>query len=124
MRPSNGDFETIFRKHRNILAMDKVLSKVLQDKPPFLYKRTTSFGDQVVKKVLDPPNKTKMFWDRAGFHACRKCKECLQVSTHLRGLRSFVSTANGKEFQIKEFISCLSTHVVYALECPCRQREH
>lgn len=60
-----------------------------------------------------------MFWDRAGFFACRKCKACQQVTTHIRGVTSFASTANGNEFQIKEFISCKSTHVVYALECPC-----
>lgn len=99
--------------------MDRVLSRHLPVNPPFIYRKASSFGDQVVKKVLDPPKRMKMFWDRAGFYACRKCKSCRQVTTHLRGLTSFTSTANGKEFQIKEFISCTSTHVVYALECPC-----
>lgn len=60
-----------------------------------------------------------MFWDQTGFHACRRCKACQQVTTHLRGLTSFTLTANGKEFSIKECITCASTHVVYALECPC-----
>ena len=60
-----------------------------------------------------------MFWDRAGFTACRRCKSCRQVSTHLRGLTRFTSTANGKEIEIKECIACKTTHVVYALECPC-----
>lgn len=41
-----------------------------------------------------------------------------KTSSHIRGLTR--STANGREFEIKEFISCMSIHIVYALECPCR----
>lgn len=41
-----------------------------------------------------------------------------QVNTHVRGLTSFRSTGNGREFDIREFISGNSTHVVYALQCP------
>lgn len=100
------EIETIFNKHWNILCMDKTLSKVLPPRPPFIYRKTRSFGDQVVKKVLDPPSKIKMFWDRTGFFACSNCKASQQVSTHLRGLTNFTSTANVKEFQIQEFITC------------------
>lgn len=55
------EIESIFKKHWNILSMDKVLSKILPENPPFIYRRTTLFGDQVVKKVLDPQTKQKCF---------------------------------------------------------------
>lgn len=113
------DIKSIFRTQWDILRMDRILSKALPETPPFIYRRTASFSDKVVKKVLDPPSRPQMFWDRAAFYACRKYKVCQQVDTHIRGLSSFRSTANSAEFQIKEFISCVSTHVVYALECPC-----
>lgn len=113
------DVEAIFRKHWNILKLDKVLNEQLPSVPPFIYRKAPSFGDQIVKKVLDPPKKLQMFWDRPGFTACRRCKACRQVTVHLRDLKHFTSTANGTTFEIKECITCASTHVIYALECPC-----
>lgn len=85
----------------------------------FIYRKTPSFGDRVLKKVLDQPQKPRMFWDRNGFYACRRCKACQPTNTHIRGLSSFTSTVNGREFDINEFISCNSTQVVYVLQCPC-----
>lgn len=76
-------------------------------------------GDRVVKKVLDPPTRPSSFWDRDGFFACQKCKECREVAVPLRGLDTFTLAMNNKEFVIKEFITCNITHVVYILECPC-----
>lgn len=37
----------------------------------------------------------------------------------MRGLDIFISTSNNKNFAIREFITCNTTHVVYVLECPC-----
>lgn len=113
----NWEIEVIIKKHWNILCMDKVLSKVLPENPPFIYRKTSSFGIKWSRKYSILQAKPKCFGIEQVFYACRKCKACQQVATHLRGLTSFVSTANGKGFQIKEFISCSSTHVVYALEC-------
>lgn len=64
------------------------------------------------------PPSDPMFWDRALFFACRKCRACQQVNTHIPGLNTFISTTNGREFEIKDFITCSSTYIVYALECP------
>lgn len=45
--------------------------------------------------------------------------ELREVNRPIRGLGSFTSTSNNKEFSIKEFITCNITHVAYALEGPC-----
>lgn len=37
----------------------------------------------------------------------------------MRAVTKFTSTSNNKEFTISEFITCNTTHVVYALQCPC-----
>lgn len=112
------NLEKLRRYSKNFLNLDKVPNKVLPKEPMFIYRKTPSFGDSVVKKVLDQPQRPKMFWDRKGFYACRRCKAC-QQTTHSRGLSTFTSAANGREFDIKDFISSSSRHVVYALQWPC-----
>lgn len=95
------DVKIIFRKYWPILSMDKVLRKSVLKDPVFFvffYRKGPSFGDKVVKKIIDPPNRSLMFWDKAGFYSCRKCLACYQVSTHVRGLTEFQSTSNGKSF--------------------------
>lgn len=99
--------------------MDKILMKAIPENPVFIYRKGQSFGDKVVKKILNPPIKPTMCWARPGFYVCRRCFSCQQVNTRLRGLTEFQSTANSKVFRIKDFISWNSTYVVYVLQCPC-----
>lgn len=112
------DVEAIFKRHWHVLGIDKTPNQVLPNNPSFIYRKAPSCGDKVVKEVLDPPTRPQMPWDRAGFFACRKCKACRQMRNPIRGLVKFRSTANNKEFEVTEFISCNTTHVIYALECP------
>lgn len=107
------------RKHWHILCMDRVLQQALPEKPLFIYRKASSYGDKIVKKVLDPPKRPGTFWDLAGFFSCRKCKACSKVSCHIRGLTECTSKANNKTFKITEFITCATTHIVYVLQCPC-----
>lgn len=97
-----------------------MLKAVLPLNPKFIYWKAPNFGDKLVKKILDPPTRPHAFCDRDGFFVCWKCRACREVNRPIRGLGSFISTSNNKEFSIKEFITCNTTHVVYALECPCR----
>lgn len=41
------------------------------------------------------------------------------VGFKTRVLDKFSSTVNNRSFDIKQCITCNSTHVVYALKCPC-----
>lgn len=55
----------------------------------------------------------------AGLFSCRRCKACSQVNCPIRGLTEYTSSSNNKTFEISEFITCGTTHVVYVLQCPC-----
>lgn len=107
-----------FNQHWHILLLDKKLSTILPPRPQFIYKKAPSYEDLVVKKVLDPPTKPQSFWDRNGFFACRRCKACREVSRPIRGLDNFTAS-NNQQFDIKQFITCNTTFVVYVLRCPC-----
>lgn len=105
----------MFSTHWHILLMDKVLKLVLLPNPKFIYRKAPNFGDKIVKKVLDPLTRPHSFWDRDGFFACRKCRACREVNRPIRGLGSFTSTSNNKEFSIKELITILhyNTKILY-----------
>lgn len=113
------EVEEIFVTHWHILLMDKVLKPALPLKPGFIYRRAPSYADKIVNKIIDPPCRHPSFLDKDGFYACRKCRACKEVRTPIRALEKFVSTSNNKEFRIKEFITCNTAYVVYALQCPC-----
>lgn len=99
--------------------MDKKLNTALPLTPQFIYRKAPSFGDRAIKKVIDPPTRPQSFWDRNDFFACRRCKACGEVTRSIRGLDNFISTSNNRSFDIKQFITCNSTYVVYALKYPC-----
>lgn len=40
------EIESIFKKHWNILTMDKIFKSALPDTPPFIYRKTASFGEK------------------------------------------------------------------------------
>lgn len=106
----------IFKQHWHLLCIKKALNQVLPRNPSFICRKALNFGDKVVKKVLDPPVRPEMFWDRAGFFACRRCQTCVKVNQPIHGLSEFISTANNMSFKMKEFITCNTTHVVYVLQ--------
>lgn len=44
-----------------ILRMDRVLKLVLPERSSFIYRKAPNFGNNVVRKITDPPLKTS-FW--------------------------------------------------------------
>lgn len=85
------EIEKIFKQHWHILRMDKTLNQSLPISPSFIYRKAPNFGDMVVKKVLDPPIRPVMFWDQAGFYACRRCQK---IKHPIRGMTEFTSTSH------------------------------
>lgn len=112
------DVEMIFKRHWHILCRDRHLGDVLPSRPKFIYRRAPSFGQRVVKKILNRPNDQTIKIDLQGFYACRKCICCKTVKVINRGVTQ-ITNADNETFRIREFITCNSSYVVYLLWCPC-----
>lgn len=112
------EVENIYRRHWHILGRDRHLGEILNNQPRFIYRRAPNSGDLVVKKLLDPPDQQALKINLKGFFACRKCKCCKTVNISNRGTTR-VTNREGESFDIKEFITCNSSHVVYLMWCPC-----
>lgn len=61
------EIENIFSKYWHILCRDRHLCDTLPNKPKFIYRRALNFGDRVVTKILDPPDKQALRIDLKGF---------------------------------------------------------
>lgn len=57
-------------------------------------------------------------WIAQEVHRNYKCARCTHCS-HTHNTKVFSHPQTGEKYKIKEFINCMSTHVVYMLKCPC-----
>lgn len=80
------EVEQIFLSHWHILLLNRTLKDFIPSRPKFIYRKALNYGDRIVKKVIDPPNKPPSFWDKDGFFACRKCRACREVSRPMRAV--------------------------------------
>lgn len=108
------------RKYCPILKSDRTLKKLLPRRPNFIYRREPTLRNKFVHDALDPPRTISLFPNIKGFYRCQKCLPCRKSKKQPRKKESFRSTTTGREYKIKELITCTSTHVTYVIECPCR----
>lgn len=108
--------QRIIRKHWQILKCDPSLHHLSSLPPRFCFKRGRNIKDMVVSSTyMETPKKT---WLAKGIHGNYRCGKCAHCS-HTFDTKTFGHPHSGKKYPIKEFINCLSTHVVYMLKCPC-----
>lgn len=60
-----------------------------------------------------------MFWDINEFHGCGRCYSCARVPKNVRKLKSLSNHQNSYSYDIRDFISCDTIGVIYAIKCPC-----
>lgn len=114
--------ESIVKKHWPILQSDQVLKTVLPKKPIFIYRKAATLRNKLVHNALDPPKQIKIGNNLKGFYKCGKCLPCRETKKTNKKIMKFKSTSNGKEYTIRDLITCNNTHVTYVLECPCRKQ--
>ncbi|OCT55832.1 hypothetical protein XELAEV_18003247mg [Xenopus laevis] len=119
---SKNKFEKILKKHWHILRNDKDLSNYLTKNPRILYKKP-----QTIKQILVPScipvekkqTRTFLTQDTVGFYPCGNCKACKTCQTTNKKCKSYTSKVTNMTYNIKSFITCSSTNIIYLLECPC-----
>lgn len=110
----------IICKYWSVLKQDIHLKDVLPDKPKIVFKRAPNLRFRLVHNVVDsPPPKPKMFLDLEGFYSCGRCYSCIRIPDNTRRVKEFSNPRNDLSYKIRDFISCDTVGVVYALKCPC-----
>ncbi|KAL2080587.1 hypothetical protein ACEWY4_024380 [Coilia grayii] len=106
----------IIKKHWKVLHCDSSLHHLTSSPPRFCFKRGKNIRDMVVSSTYMEPRKTT--WLTRGLHGNYRCGKCAYCA-HTLDTKTFTHPHSGKKYNIKQFINCQSTHVVYMLKCPC-----
>lgn len=110
----------ILYKHWHIIKNDPLLGPLLPDRPQVVFRGAPSIKSRVVSAVCDPPiNKPMFFQHLIGYYKCRNCEVCSINAIAERKVCRLHSNSTSRDFSIKSFITCSTTHVVYLLSCPC-----
>lgn len=113
--------ERIIKRHWSILKTDTTLANILPEKLRLIYRRAPTLRDIIAKNVPNPPKRITdlTFFQGKGFYPCKRCYACINTNQNGYKCQKFSSTNTGQEFEIKDFISCRTEGVVYALQCSC-----
>lgn len=105
--------ERIIAKHWGILRGDRVLDSLLPPKLKIMYRKAPTLRHKIARNITEPT-----FRESKGFYPCSKCRMCQTLSVPQK-VGEFKSWMTGKEFHIREFITCTMSYVTYLLQCPC-----
>lgn len=137
-KPTKGDYKhsfittynhnqrhirSILEKHWHILKSDPYLCDLIPDKPLMIFRRAQTIKNilapsNIKKSVKKPPATGTITPKKPGSYKCHK-KKCLCCKSIMNKTSSFRNNKTGEEFNIKQTLSCESSHIIYLLECTC-----
>ncbi len=91
----------------HIIQSDCDLSGLFTDPPLFVYSRPPNLRDKLVSADTHIPTPGTLF-DAHGYFLCKDCVAC----SHYLKCKSFTHPQTGKIDQIKQLITCKTTHVI------------
>lgn len=106
----------IIKKHLPVLTSDPVISEVLSDGLQCVARRATTLGNKLCPSLIQTTQTHQPSWlkhlgcYRCGHNICICCK-FINVS------RIFTSTNTGLIYNVKQYINCNTTFVVYLITC-------
>lgn len=107
------------RKHWPILKRDHTLRELLPNNPSFIYLRAPGLRTNLVQNIPDPPKQGITLFDYKGFYHCGKCGPCRNTRPAPRKRSTLVFHQTHRQYPIKNFITCGTKNVTYAMECTC-----
>lgn len=113
--------KNILEKNWHLLLSDPYLKEIIPKRPPMIFKRAKTLKNKIAPSNFSRQKSTNNQTRKSitGSYRCQHSK-CLCCQTISHGKKSFVSTATGESFEIKQNMNCGSTYVIYLLECSCK----
>uniref|UniRef100_A0A1B8XYI2 Helix-turn-helix domain-containing protein n=2 Tax=Xenopus tropicalis TaxID=8364 RepID=A0A1B8XYI2_XENTR len=113
-----AEIKSIMTKHWDILRGDPDLRDVLPSKPTMVARRALSLSDTLVhshfvEKGLDKP--AHFLTPTIGSYRCHNCEACQYV----KPMKTFKHLISGKNYEIRQFINCRTSGVIYAAVYNC-----
>lgn len=107
-------------RHWHILRSAPLITNLVSPRPLLTARRACNLGDVLVhSEYIRTTSESWLIRSKPppGMHACEHCSICRYV--HQTDV--FANPCGGKNYNIKQFINCSTTQVIYMLTCPCNQ---
>ncbi len=105
--PLSPEIKKAINNRWHIIQSDCDLSGLFTDPPLFVYSRPPNLRDKLVSADTHIPTPGTLFDAHGNF----LCKDCVACSRYLK-CKSFTHPQTGKIDQIKQLITCKTTHVI------------
>lgn len=114
------EVQVIVTKHWHILTRSPQVASIVGPRPQMVAKRARNLADKLVR--FEFPRSTPQNWliglpQMKGIFPCGRCHICKFVNR--TGV--FTDADRQKTYQIKQFINCNTTRVLFILECRCHK---
>lgn len=117
--PKSFMIKSIFKKHWHLLSSDPELSDIFKHPPLIVYKRARNLKDSLVharfQSTSPRTSQSLLSPIQKGNYRCGNCAQCNNTFK----TSFFCHPRTGRKYSIKSVITCVSTHVVYLIRCPC-----
>ncbi|XP_069582906.1 uncharacterized protein [Ranitomeya imitator] len=106
----------LFRRHWNILKTDPKVTDLVPERPLITARRAPNLRDSLSRShFIKPTLKLGRGCTLRGMYPCGECNICSLVS---RG-SCFANPLDGTEYNLKDYMNCKTSNVIYALTCSC-----
>ena len=115
--PSHSSISSTIQKYLPILHSSRCCKDAIPKPPMVAFRRPINIKDMVVRSSIRVPSA-----EPPGFNPCKNCAACKHthnssVVEHTVTSHTFSSHSSGQQFTIKHHLHCLSTNVVYLINC-------
>lgn len=116
--------KNIISKHWHTLSCNSDTDPVFSHKPMFIHKKSKNLRNHLIRakqsvkstKAQEPSaNWLQSSQAPQGMYPCGHCAQCGYTSKSTK----FSHPHTGKEYIIRDFITCSSSNLIYLLKCPC-----
>lgn len=111
---------TILSKHWHILLRAVGSRQIIGERPSMVAKRAQNLNDMLVQSEFVRPSNRSWLTDMPrvnGMFPCGHCGTCKYVDRS----KTFRNSDGSQQFEIRSFINCATTRILYVLECPCHK---
>ncbi|XP_075429848.1 uncharacterized protein LOC142467837 [Ascaphus truei] len=116
---AHSSIKHVLNKHWRVLQMDPILGPLVKTKPKVVFKWAQNLkgllAPSQVPSLTNVPNTIRSSLGIVGNYKCGKCKACNFVTVN----KQVMSSVTKKIYKVRNCINCLSTHIVYVLQCQC-----
>uniref|UniRef100_A0A1B8Y0Y5 Helix-turn-helix domain-containing protein n=1 Tax=Xenopus tropicalis TaxID=8364 RepID=A0A1B8Y0Y5_XENTR len=109
--------KSILQRHWSVLKGDRDLGPILPHVPNLVARRSTSLGDLLVHSHYSEFKESPAHFltPTVGSYKCHRCEAC----QYMAPMKSFQQPGSSHIFQIRQFINCRTTGVIYVGMCSC-----